>query len=64
MDQGIGKEIEWIFKRLRKPPLLWHLASSITIATVGFLSKVITGNEFNYPYIMKSFLNENQYQMQ
>lgn len=51
MSDGIGKEIgreiDWIFKRLRKPPLLWHLASSITIATVGFLSKVITGKLLN-----------------
>lgn len=39
----LDKSIDWIFKRLRRPPLLWHLASSITIATVGFLSKVITG---------------------
>lgn len=38
----LDKSIDWIFKRLRRPPLLWHLASSITIATVGFLSKVIT----------------------
>lgn len=40
----IDKSIEWIFKKLRRPPFLWHLASSLTIATVGFLSKVITGN--------------------
>lgn len=41
----LDKSIDWIFKRLRRPPLLWHLASSITIATVGFLSKVITGKK-------------------
>lgn len=39
----IDRSIEWIFSKLRRPPFLWHLASSITIATVGFLSKVITG---------------------
>lgn len=42
--KDIDKSIEWIFKKLRRPPFLWHLASSLTIATVGFLSKVITGN--------------------
>lgn len=41
--QNIDKSIEWIFHKLRRPTFMWHLASSITIATVGFLSKVITG---------------------
>lgn len=55
-NKDVEKSIEWIFRKLRKPPILWHLASSLTIATVGFLSKVITGNCIAAHFIRKKIL--------
>lgn len=61
MKKNISKDIEWIFARLRKPPFIWHLASSITIATVGFLSKVITGTcNFNHLNVFISFIRKHR----
>lgn len=54
----IDKSIEWIFQKLRRPTLMWHLASSITIATVGFLSKVITGNFTLFFFFLCKYLNQ------
>lgn len=39
----MGYNIDWIFLRLRNPSKFWHIASTVTIAAVGFFSKFITG---------------------
>ncbi|GLG98983.1 hypothetical protein R5R35_009639 [Gryllus longicercus] len=37
----MGYDVDWIIPKLRKPSVLWNLASSITCAAVGIFSKIL-----------------------
>lgn len=50
----MGHNMDWIFRKLRAPSLNWHFASSLTVAAVGLLSKIITW--FNKTKIYNSHL--------
>nr|CAD7568593.1 unnamed protein product [Timema californicum] len=43
----MGYKIDWIFPTLRQTSSLWNLASSITFAAVGIVSKIIVVSHLN-----------------
>nr|CAD7405791.1 unnamed protein product [Timema cristinae] len=49
----MGYKIDWIFPTLRQTSSLWNLASSITFAAVGIVSKIIV--EGSTPNLNQSF---------